>query len=409
MGKYQLHYSHPDGRIVGDVMPYYYQGTFHVFYLLNGSGHNDINHEHAISTDLIHWENVPPSIRHEDNCAFTGCYLTTPDGIHHCFFTRWNPENKNGRESIGHATSNDLISWVKTDLHLIPDGKIYSAAQYRDFRDPCVFYDNQNRLFHMFVLADGVGHENTSTSWDENWIQGHYISSDLISWSPLPPLLGSFADECPDYFFENGVHYIHGCHHYAIAPHFEGPYQSNNDFVLDLGLRAAKMCFVEKRRLWFGGFIGGSFTLPRELIIQPNQKLGLKLAKEIYDVTNHLVNSSKANFHYVNLETEKAHRFRVDVSQGKDLELSIIFIGENIKSEFLFDRDQLVLLHNQEKKFLCKLDNSECLSIDIVVDSDIIECYWNGVGTHTMNTKNAVRIIEIQSKNQKASVAHFTL
>ena len=43
----------PPTRAVGDVMPFYHAGEYHVFYLLNASGNDDINWEHAVSRDLV--------------------------------------------------------------------------------------------------------------------------------------------------------------------------------------------------------------------------------------------------------------------------------------------------------------------------------------------------------------------
>jgi sucrose-6-phosphate hydrolase SacC (GH32 family) len=38
----------PSKREVGDVMPFYWKGEYHVFYLTNPTGNHDVNWEHTV-------------------------------------------------------------------------------------------------------------------------------------------------------------------------------------------------------------------------------------------------------------------------------------------------------------------------------------------------------------------------
>ncbi len=389
--KYKVHYQHPDGRKVGDVMPFYNSGVYHIFYLLNGSGHDDINHEHAFSSDLIHWTTVAPSITHEDNCAFTGSYLKTLDGLFHCFFTRWNPDNVLGRETIGHAVSTNLIDWKKSNLHLVPDGTIYSDAQYRDFRDPCVFFDNTDKYFHMLLLANPKNKKNNEKSWDENWIQGHYRSKNLVDWEHLFPIPGNFADECPDYIYHSGHHYIHGCHRYAIGETQWGPYHTEEDFVLDKGLRAAKTCHVGDRIMWFGGFIDGSITLAREVVFLPSGRLGLCLAAEMYVASNKLISESIDKNKTILIDKDKAQR--IAISSLNRASLTIDF--EAIKFELFEGVFSFINLENRtilDGRFFFESATDQ---IDIIIDLDLIEVYWSGKGAFTFCAKKEISKLSI--------------
>ena len=52
----------PAKRAVGDVMPFYWRGEYHVFYLTNPTGNHDVNWEHTISKDLVTWKELPPAL-----------------------------------------------------------------------------------------------------------------------------------------------------------------------------------------------------------------------------------------------------------------------------------------------------------------------------------------------------------
>ena len=120
----------PSRRQVGDTMPFYWNGEYHVYYLMNPTGNYQINWEHIVSKDLVHWKELPPALRYEPDdpagpdgvCIFTGD-IVEKDGTFHAWYTSWHPRNREGREFISHATSRDLTHWTKHPEHMIgPDG-----------------------------------------------------------------------------------------------------------------------------------------------------------------------------------------------------------------------------------------------------------------------------------------------
>jgi hypothetical protein len=60
-------------------MPFYWNGEYHVYYLMNPTGNYQINWEHIVSKDLVNWEELPSALRYEPDDP------TGPDGV--CIFT----------------------------------------------------------------------------------------------------------------------------------------------------------------------------------------------------------------------------------------------------------------------------------------------------------------------------------
>jgi len=273
----------PPTRAVGDVMPFYHAGEYHVFYLLNASGNHDINWEHTVSKDLVRWRNLPPAIVHdpadktgpEGGCMFTGSIIEDR-GTFHAFYTSWNPENPAGREFVCHATSKDLVTWTKHPEDMFgPDGTHYANHRERDFRDPCVVWDAEQKQFVMYVNANQPG--------KGGFVFGHLTSPDLKQWQQLPALENIPGDECPDFFKSGGTWYLHGCNVYACAKTKDGPWEFPSHNRVDRRM-AAKRVFDGKRHVWFGGWLGGPMSIPREVYEGPDGLLFMKPVPEVMNV-----------------------------------------------------------------------------------------------------------------------------
>lgn len=298
------HLTSPDGRAIGDIQGLYHDGIYHVYYLLNASGNEDVQWEHAWTRDLVTWHHAPPAIRREPGDAwaldsgnvFTGCLLTDPAGLHHAWYTAWSPENHNGREFIRHATSRDLFHFDKHPCDtLSPHPAHYSASRYRDFRDPCVVYDDERNRYDMFVLANPVSSENAPDLGSSNWVMGHLESEDLIHWRALPPLDAERGDECPDYHRIGSWHYLLTCHGYLRADQRFGPYRSDPVSGMDGPFAHAGKAIPDGRRLlWMGGWMGGAMSLPREVFEGEGGALCMRPAQEIVDHYRELFASGQA-------------------------------------------------------------------------------------------------------------------
>ena len=125
----------PTKKTVGDVMPFYWKGEYHIFYLTNPMGNHDVNWEHSSSRDLVNWKEYPPALKPDPNdpagpeggCMFTGC-IVEKDDIFYAWYTSWNPDNPEGREFLSLATSKDLITWEKQP-HSIIEQKTFTDGR----------------------------------------------------------------------------------------------------------------------------------------------------------------------------------------------------------------------------------------------------------------------------------------
>jgi sucrose-6-phosphate hydrolase SacC (GH32 family) len=280
----------PIRRAVGDVMPFYWKGEYHVFYLTNPTGNNDVNWEHTVSRDLVTWKELPPALTPdksaptgpEGECMFTGC-VVEKDGVFHAWYTSWNPRNPAGQEFISHATSKDLIQWTKHPEHMIaPDGIHYASHHDRDFRDPQIFWNGKANEYWM--------HFNGNVPGKQGFRFGLMTSKDLVTWQQQNPVEGVPGDECPDYFTIGDTHYIHSCKVYCYSDRLEGPYKYP-ELTREIDIPciiAAKRVWDGKRHVWFGGWqTRGPMAIPREVYAGPNGLLYMKPVPEVVNVFKH--------------------------------------------------------------------------------------------------------------------------
>ncbi|GAB3603882.1 family 43 glycosylhydrolase [Microbacterium aureliae] len=151
---------------------------------------------HAVSTDLVEWTQVADALVRSDAPAFdematwTGSTLRHPDGTWYLFYTgaRLNADGQN-IQSIGYATSSDLITWTKAPGPVLEaQGPWYEkvdAGAWHDeaFRDPWVFPDPDGDGWHMYITArapQGPVHGRG--------VIGHAWSPDLREWQLREPL-----------------------------------------------------------------------------------------------------------------------------------------------------------------------------------------------------------------------------
>jgi beta-fructofuranosidase len=180
---------------------------FHVFYLQASKGlqdperrHRNVTVGHAVSTDLTNWKILPdaitPSEPNEDLRVFdswttwTGS-IVKQDELWHMFYTGTSRDDCGAVQSVGHATSKDLITWTKDLSSPVAEASqdLYGVLEDQNwpdeaFRDPWVFkLHNDPKTWHMLVTARGRGGE-----YGQSGVAGHAISSDLKTWQLQPPL-----------------------------------------------------------------------------------------------------------------------------------------------------------------------------------------------------------------------------
>lgn len=255
----------PQPDWVGDVIPYADAREFKLYYLLErrrapGSG----TPWHLVTTtDLVHYEEhgeVLPSggAGAADFNAYTGSVVQDDQGLFHLFYTASNPNllAPDGRplQLVAHATSDDLVTWVKHPASTFgaPDG--YDPA---DWRDPFV-YRNPGGGWSMILAARYAEGPDRRRG-----VVARLLSDDLVSWRPVRPLWDPrrfITQECPEVFQLGSWWYLvyseftdRFVTRYRMAPTPEGPWVAPEFDTLDgRGFYAAKSAGRDGRRIFFG-------------------------------------------------------------------------------------------------------------------------------------------------------------
>lgn len=178
--------------------------THHAFYLQASRAladpdrrHRNVSVGHAVSTDLVNWTVVEDALVISDSPAFdsyttwTGSIIKNDDGKWWMFYTGTSREDGGDIQSVGAATSDDLITWNKVSNEALvrADENHYakldrSAWHDEAFRDPWVFkFHTDDELWHMLLTARGMGGPDK-----ESGVMGHATSKDLLNWNVEPPL-----------------------------------------------------------------------------------------------------------------------------------------------------------------------------------------------------------------------------
>lgn len=177
--------------------------TVHAFYLQASRAlqdpnrrHRNVSVGHAISTDLKNWTVVADALAVSDSPAFdsyttwTGSVVREGD-TWYMFYTGTSREDGGHVQSVGLATSTDLMTWTKhsNEAILRADSRWYAKldlTKWHDeaFRDPWVFkFNPSDELWHMLITT-----RVNSANPKFGGVMGHATSSDLIHWDAHPPL-----------------------------------------------------------------------------------------------------------------------------------------------------------------------------------------------------------------------------
>ena len=172
MGKDAQLYRLPDAWM-WDFWPADDGEHYHLFFLYASRALNDPEARHlrasighAISTDLTNWRRTDDALVRSDPPAFddvatwTGSIVKHPDGTWFLFYTGGSRTGSRLAQTIGYATSSDLISWTKNSGNpvLKADPRWYETLDSRPqgveaFRDPWVFADPDGNGWHMLITA----------------------------------------------------------------------------------------------------------------------------------------------------------------------------------------------------------------------------------------------------------------
>lgn len=198
----QYHVSPPAHWMNEPHAPVYFDGQYHLFYQHNPLGpfFHQIHWGHWVSTDLVHWRDLPIAMAPEkDGLApdgiWSGSATYDAEGLPVLFFTAGN-DSVSPNQSVALARSTyaqdrdpDLVCWSKHPEPLIeqPEG----IGAFGDFRDPFVWKDEEGwyALVGSGIEGDG-GTVLAFTSQDMlNWTcKGPFFQANLAKFSYLGPI-----------------------------------------------------------------------------------------------------------------------------------------------------------------------------------------------------------------------------
>lgn len=237
----------PAPGVVGDCIPYYYDGRYHVFYLRNYRDTDSYGvgspWHHVSTTDGVtfrdHGEALSKGSDDEQDMAVaTGSVFTDDNGLHHIFYTGINPyfrDDERREQAILHATSTDLDHWVKQ-----PGSVWYadeSIHERHDWRDPFVYRHPLTGRFTMLVAARTRVGEPTARG-----CTAVLESTDLADWTHVRDYApGRYhGHECPDFFQIGDWYYLvfseyttHTVTRYVMSRDPDGPWTAPADNQFD--------------------------------------------------------------------------------------------------------------------------------------------------------------------------------
>lgn len=202
LATYSAFYKPQDGSRVGDTMPFYENGVYHIFYLKDGGGTSSHPVYRVDTTDFVHYEEkglVLPAGDSNSGESMIGTGSVVKHNNDYLFFYTGHPAT--GAETVRVAISEgNLDSFEKKEDFIL------SPADYgfvNDFRDPEVRWSEADECYYCIV----------STRKNDRAVLAQFALSETLEVLGEPSILytdtrGFNVLECPTYFEWNGRYYI---------------------------------------------------------------------------------------------------------------------------------------------------------------------------------------------------------
>jgi beta-fructofuranosidase len=400
----------------------HHNDRYHLFYQYNPAGpyHGTIHWGHAVSEDLLHWEDQPialtptPGTADEDGC-WSGCFVDDDDdGVARVMYT-----GGSGRDQLPClATSDDedLQTWESDPgnpiIEAAPnESDVLSTVDWNaEFRDHCIWRENGS--WSQIIGSGLTGQGGTALL---------YQSDDLRNWEYCGPLdIGDWrltgpVWECPELFPLGDDHLFH-ISDYSKVVYFLGTYE-DQDFephtqgLLDYGSFYAPQSFVDdSRRVMFGWIKedrendaqwdagwSGAMSLPRIIkpapedhpIIEPVEEI-TRLRKNHHELEEVRVTPDESD--YVNIKGDalelqltidpcNAHYFGLTLRESPDESEVTKVRYDRIHRRLTIDRSQSSLddrVSSTPQSMPVNLTPEGMLQLRIFLDRSIVEIFANG-------------------------------
>ena len=231
---------------VGDVIPFYYDGQFWLYYLQDWRDPSLGTPWYLVRTrDLVLFEEFGEALPSggadaPDLNAYTGSIIEAA-GTFHLFYTGQNPaivDDADGEplQTVMHAVSGDLVEWrkVPADAFRAP----VDRYERHDWRDPFVYWDGVRERYEMLLAA----RENQGLGRRRGCI-ARCTSTDLSDWRVEDPFWSPglyITHECPE-LFRMGDHWYltfsefseRFVSRYRIGASPDGPWLRPTDDTID--------------------------------------------------------------------------------------------------------------------------------------------------------------------------------
>lgn len=359
-----IFYKPKDGW-VGDTIPFAHDGKFYIYYLHDErKGNTQDEYGYRTSWNLLITEDgvnikdckvVLPVGEYDDAdyACYTGSVIEGNDGNFHMFYTaqnNYNPKyHRDGKplQYVAHAISTDLINWEKLpELTFGADERIYEPF---DWRDPFVFYNEEEKCFDMLLAARLRG-----ASEKNGGCVGLCRSYDLLHWEAKEPFYNPesyMTHECPDLFkLGNKWYLVYSTFsekfvtHYRMSDKLSGPWTSPIEDTFDArAFYAAKTAQVGDKRMafaWvptkrgesdFGQYEWGGNFIAHEINQTTDNKLTVKPAEGLINMFNkESVNKKINKVEIENYEGEKS--YVIDGMKDTCMIEAVIEFSEGVRS-----------------------------------------------------------------------------
>ena len=359
-----IFYKPKDGW-VGDTIPFAHDGKFYIYYLHDErKGNTQDEYGYRTSWNLLITEDgvnvkdckvVLPVGEYDDAdyACYTGSVIEGNDGNFHMFYTaqnNYNPKyHRDGKplQYVAHAISTDLINWEKLpELTFGADERIYEPF---DWRDPFVFYNEEEKCFDMLLAARLRG-----ASEKNGGCVGLCRSYDLIHWEAKEPFYNPesyMTHECPDLFkLGNKWYLVYSTFsekfvtHYRMSDKLSGPWTSPIEDTFDArAFYAAKTAQAGDKRMvfaWvptkrgesdFGQYEWGGNFIAHEINQTTDNKLTVKPAEGLINMFNkEFVNEKLNKVEIENYEGEKS--YVIDGMKDTCMIEAVIEFSEGVRS-----------------------------------------------------------------------------
>ena len=199
----QFHYSQEIGWCNDPNGMVYFDGEWHLFYQYNEpKTWTSMHWGHAVSTDLIHWEELPIALYPDENgTIFSGSAVVDKENTTHFFdgieggglvaiFTH---DGGGQKQSLAYSLDKGR-TWIKYKDNPVLTSKD-DPCNDGAFRDPKVFWHEESDKW-MMVVAGGPLRIYSSTNLIDWEVESVYNQNQTVDGKQI----NSIYSECPDFF-----------------------------------------------------------------------------------------------------------------------------------------------------------------------------------------------------------------